>query len=121
MKRRETGILGERIAADFLKTKGYKILEANYRCPEGEVDIVAIDGDTLVFIEVRTKTSTAFGSPEESITEAKKERLRAVSAYYQQDHDNLPQLVRIDVIAIKLDKKGKPLRIELIANAVGDD
>ncbi len=120
MKRREVGILGEKLAGDFLEKKGYHILETNYRCPEGEIDIVAKHGDFLVFIEVRTKTSLAFGSPEESITLAKMEKLRAVAAYYQQTHHNLPPLWRIDVVAVELNQKGKPSRIELIENAVSD-
>ena len=79
MKRRETGILGEKMAADFLARNGYRILENNYRCPGGEVDIIALHGETLVFVEVRTKRSLSFGSPEESITPVKQARLRAVA------------------------------------------
>ena len=121
MKRKDTGILGEKLAADFLEKRGYQIIETNYRCPEGEIDIVARHGDFLVFVEVRTKRSLEFGRPEESITPAKKERLRAVASRYQQAHDNLPQSWRIDVVAVELNQKGKPSRIELIENAVGED
>jgi len=120
MKRRDTGILGEKLAGDFLKKRGYRICETNYRCPEGEVDIVARHKDSLVFIEVRSKRSLEFGSPEESITPTKMERLRAVAAHYRQTHNNLPSLWRIDVVAVEIDRKGKPLRIELIENAVGE-
>ncbi len=120
MKRRDTGILGEKLAGDFLKKRGYRIYETNYRCPEGEVDIVARHKDSLVFIEVRSKRSLEFGSPEESITPTKMERLRAVAAHYRQTHNNLPPLWRIDVVAVEIDRKGKPLRIELIENAVGE-
>ena len=120
MKRRETGILGEKLARDFLEKRGYRILEANYRCPEGEIDLIAQHKDYLVFVEVRTKKSREFGSPEESITPAKRERLRAVASHYQQTHNNLPPLWRIDVVAVELDQKGKPSRIELIENAVGE-
>ena len=120
MKRRDTGILGEKLARDFLRKRGYRIREANYRCPEGEIDLIAQHKDYLVFIEVRTKRSLEFGSPEESITPAKRERLRTVASRYQQTHSNLPQLWRIDVVAIELDQKGKPSRIELIENAVGE-
>ena len=120
MKRRDTGILGEKLAKDFLKKRGYRIYETNYRCPEGEIDIVARHKDSLVFIEVRTKKSLEFGSPEESITPTKMERLRAVAAHYWQTHNNLPPLWRIDVVAVEIDRKGKPLRIELIENAVGE-
>jgi len=121
MKRRETGILGEKFARDFLKRRGYRIVETNYRCTEGEVDIVARDGDCLVFVEVRTKKSLEFGSPEESITPIKKERMIAVASRYRQTHENLPPLWRIDVVAVELDQRDKPTRIELIENAVSED
>ena len=121
MRRRDTGIRGEKIARDFLKKRGYRILEANYRCPHGEIDIVAKHKDFLVFIEVRTKTNLEFGSPEESITPAKKGRMRATALHYWQTHDNPSPLWRIDVVAIELDQKGKLPRIELIENAVGDE
>lgn len=121
MKRRDTGILGEKLARDFLKKRGYRTLETNYRCPQGEIDIVAKHKDSLVFIEVRTKTSLEFGSPEESITPAKKERMRAAAFHYRQTHHNLPLSWRIDVVAIELSRKGEPGRIELIENAVGDE
>jgi len=120
MSRRETGILGEKLAAEFLRERGYRIIETNYRCPEGEVDIVAWHGDSLVFVEVRTKRSRQFGSPEESITPIKKERLRLVAAHYREDHDGLPEQWRIDVVVVELDR-GQPARIELIENAVGEE
>ena len=120
MKRRDTGILGEKLARDFLKKRGYHIIETNYRCPHGEIDIVAKDKDSLVFIEVRAKRSSEFGSPEESITPAKKEKIRATAYHYQQTHENLPPLWRIDFVAVELDQKGEPSRIELIENAVGE-
>jgi putative endonuclease len=118
MKRKDIGILGEQLAGDFLKEQGYRILGTNYRCPEGEIDIVARHKDYLVFVEVRTKRSLQFGSPEESITSAKKGKLRAVAAHYRQAHHDLPQSWRIDVVALEVDQQGKPLRIDLIENAV---
>jgi len=121
VKRRDTGILGEKLAKDFLKKRGYRILETNYRCPNGEIDIVAKHKDSLVFVEVRTKTSLEYGSPEESITPAKKERMRAAASHYWQTHHNLPLLWRIDVVGVELDQKGKVSRIELIENAVSDE
>ncbi len=120
MKRRDTGILGEKLAKDFLKKRGYRICQTNYRCPEGEIDIIAKHRDSLVFIEVRTKKSLEFGSPEESITSTKMERLKATAYRYQQTHSNLPLLWRIDVVAIELNQKGELSRIELIENAVGE-
>ncbi len=121
MKRRDTGIRGEKLAADFLKKRGYRILETNYRRAEGEIDIVARQEDCLVFVEVRTKGSRQFGTPEESITPAKMEKLRTVAGYYLQSRDDLPEAWRIDVVAVELDGVGKPRRIELIENAVGED
>jgi putative endonuclease len=120
MKRREVGILGEKIAGDFLKKRGYHILETNYRCPEGEIYIIAQDKDCLVFVEVRSKTSTEFGSPEESITRAKIQRLVTATARYLQTHESLPSLCRIDIVAVEMNRKGKPSRIELIENAVDE-
>ncbi len=120
MKRRETGILGENLACEFLGNNGYNIIEKNYRCPGGEVDIVAKQQDTLVFIEVRTKRSRNFGSPEESITPIKMERLRNIAAYYWQNHSNLPESWRIDVVAVQINNRGRVSRIELIEDAVSD-
>ncbi len=121
MNRRDTGILGEKLAKEFLKKQGYRIIETNYRCPNGETDIVAMHEDSLVFIEVRTKKNLQFGSPEESITPAKMEKLRTVAAHYQQSHDKLPPQCRIDVVAVELNQSGKLVRIELIENAVCED
>ena len=120
MKRQETGNLGEKLAVGFLQKQGYHILQTNYRCPEGEVDIVARRKDCLVFIEVRTRRSQEFGSPEESITPAKMDKLRRVAAHYRQTHDDTPASWRIDVVAIEMDRQNRPLRIEHIENAIGE-
>ncbi len=120
MKRRETGLRGEQLACDFLNKKGYKLVERNFRCPSGEVDIIAQQGNTLVFVEVRTKKGHNFGSPEESITPTKMEHLRNTAAYYRQNHDSFPESWRIDVIAIEMNSRGQVERIEQIENAVGD-
>jgi putative endonuclease len=118
MKRRETGMLGERLACEFLGKNGYQIIETNYRCPDGEIDIITRQKDTLVFVEVRTKKSRKFGTPEESITPTKMERLRKVAFHYGQNRTNLPAAWRIDVVAIQMDNQGRVSRIELIENAV---
>lgn len=120
MDRRDTGIQGEKLAQEFLKKRDYRIIETNYRSPYGEIDIVARQKDTLVFVEVRTKKSREFGSPEESVTPLKAEHLRATAYHYQQNHDDLPSSWRIDFVAVELDARGKPSRINLIENAVGE-
>ena len=121
MNKRETGTMGEKLACDFLYRNGYDIIETNYRCPEGEIDIVARQGHTLVFVEVRTKTGRWFGRPEESITPLKMARLRTAAARYGESHFGLPEDRRIDVIAIEMSGKGRVSRIELIENAVDGD
>jgi putative endonuclease len=121
MKRKATGEIGEKLAADFLIKQGYGIIESNYRCKESEVDIIARDGDFLVFVEVRTKSSRMFGSPEESVTDRKKEHLNNVASHYQETHDCLPVQWRIDFVAVEVDMAGKLQRIEIIKNAVDGD
>ena len=74
------------MAARFLKNKGYLVLETNYRCRWGEIDIVAVDEGQIVFVEVRTRNGNEFGTPEESITPAKKSRLVVTAEYYLGDH-----------------------------------
>ena len=118
MDRQEVGKLGEKEARKFLKKRGYRIRETGFRCPHGEIDIVAQQKDWLVFVEVRTKSNLDFGTPEESITAAKKKKLVALALTYTSTHQNLPPLWRIDVVAIELDDKDKTKRIELIENAI---
>jgi putative endonuclease len=121
MTRKETGILGEKLAKDFLKKRGYRIIETNYRCRQGEIDIVARQKDCLVFIEVRTKSTHSYGSPEESITPAKRAKMRSTAEYYRQSHKDLLESWRIDFVAVELDAQGKPTRVEIIENAVGEE
>jgi len=90
MKRKTTGILGEKLAAEYLTRQGYEIIETNFRCKEGEVDIIAKEGEFLVFVEVRAKHNRNYGTPEESVTARKKQHLRNVAARYLETHDNLP-------------------------------
>jgi len=118
MDRQEVGRLGEKEARKFLKKRGYRIREVGFRCPRGEIDIIAQKKDYLVFVEVRTKSNLDFGTPEESITDAKKKKLISLALTYTSTHQNLPSLWRIDVVAIEVDDKGKTRRIELIENAI---
>ncbi|MDP2743825.1 MAG: YraN family protein [Dehalococcoidia bacterium] len=117
MNRRELGALGEKLAQDFLKKRGYRILATNVRSREGELDIVAEKGRCLVFVEVRTRNSRSFGTPEESVTSAKRDKLVGLALAYMQDHPPHFPDWRIDVVAIEMDE-GKVVRLELIENAV---
>jgi len=117
-ERRELGHLGEQMAAQHLEKEGYVICEMNYRCTAGEIDIVALDGECLAFVEVRTRRSKKFGSPEESITAAKKQKLIEVAQTYLQEHESLPLDWRIDMVSIQLSRGGRLQHLELIRNAV---
>ncbi|GAB6156700.1 YraN family protein [Desulfosporosinus burensis] len=96
------GKSGEEFATRFLIDSGLTIVTRNYRCPKGEMDIIARDAEALVFIEVRTRRSSYRGWGEESITLRKAQRLQAIASYYvmQQGYKNWPSL-RFDVVAIR--------------------
>jgi len=121
MDRQVVGKLGEQIAHRYLKKHGYRIRETGFRCRHGEIDIIAQKKDCIVFVEVRARTGLDFGTPEESLTRAKKRRLIASALTYTSTHQDLPAQWRIDVVAIELDDQGKVRRIELIENAVEQD
>jgi putative endonuclease len=99
--RRELGQLGESLAHAYLERAGLKILRQNYRCPKGEMDIIAQDKEWIVFVEVRSKTSGCMGYAEESITAKKARGLRSIAKYYllEQGYVGWPPL-RFDLIAI---------------------
>lgn len=121
MKTRDTGNLGERLGRNFLAKRGFQIIETNYRSPGGEIDIIARQGEWLVFVEVRTKRSRNFGTPEESITQRKKAKLVAVAEHYLQNHEPQPKSWRIDLVAVELDNRNRASRIELTENAVSEE
>ena len=114
----EVGVTGERLAVDYLKGLGYEILQRNFRCRQGEIDIIARRDDCLVFVEVRTKKGREFGTPEESITSSKKEKLIALAEAYLQTLASPPLSWRIDVVAVELAPDGGLLRLDHIENAV---
>jgi putative endonuclease len=119
MDKKELGSYGERLAADFLKKKGYHILETNFRCAAGEIDIVAKHKKSLVFVEVRAKSNLEFGTPEESITFTKKERLISCALNYLSLHRYDDLNWRVDFVAVEVEPDGKPRRIEIIENVLG--
>ncbi|MBF8267397.1 MAG: rnhB [Dehalococcoidia bacterium] len=112
------GDAGEMAARGYLQGKGYTILETNFRSPYGEVDVVAQEGDCLVFVEVRTRAGNDFGRPEESITPSKERRLIATAETYIQSRPGLPSQWRIDLVAVEVDRRGRIKRIEQTENAV---
>ena len=94
------GVLGEKQAKNFLIKNKYKILKTNYTCPVGEIDIVAKQKDVIVFVEVKTRTSTQFGLPRESVTPFKQNKIRRVATCYLKENMLLNSPVRFDVIDI---------------------
>jgi putative endonuclease len=113
--RRQLGDHGEELAAVALRKQGYKILERNYVTPLGEIDLIARQGKTLVIVEVKTRKSTRFGSPQEGVSLAKQKRLRRLADYYLKDKRLSEASVRFDVVAVTL--AGDELRVEIIPNA----
>ncbi len=118
--RRDLGDFGERVAAAHLEAKGYRIRERNFRVREGEVDIIAERGGTLVFVEVRTRRGESMGSAAESVTAAKADRIVAAAQSYLQVVEGCPADQRIDVIALSLAHDGRVLSLEHIEGAVED-
>jgi len=111
------GRWGEERAAEFLKAKGYRILETNYKNRIGEIDIIASDGKTLLFVEVKTRRSLAYGQPYESVTRHKQMKIARVAfAYLKHRCGTVDVNARFDVISIIRDESGQA-RIEYIPHA----
>lgn len=101
---KEKGDLGEAIAAEFLERLGYSIVKRKYKYRSaGEIDIVAQDGDVLVFCEVKTRSSDNYGEPEYALTKQKQRQVRYMAKAYLFEHDIDEQEVRFDVVAIMFD------------------
>jgi putative endonuclease len=111
------GRYGEDVAARHLQAMGFVVLDRNWRCDVGEIDIVARDGDTLVVCEVKTRSGTGFGSPLEAVTRAKAARLQRLAACWLGSHDVHPRQIRIDVVGVLGGRGGTT--IEHVRGAVG--
>ncbi len=109
IKRRLVGQAGEKLACAYLEEQGYRIIETNYRCPLGEIDIIASDQGTVVLVEVRTRTGSSYGGPEESINAEKAHRLRRLALYYLKSISEKELPCRIDLIAVMLNRNSHDL------------
>ena len=99
--RRALGISGEDLAAAWYEARGYSVLARNWRCREGELDLVVANGRQLVFAEVKTRTTDAFGIPAEAVTRTKQARIRRLAARWLEDDAPMaPRSIRFDVVAI---------------------
>ncbi len=116
--RQGLGRTGERMAAETLLGKGYRILERNFRCRHGEIDLVAEDEHDLVFVEVKTRRGSSYGLPEEAITLHKRRKLVEVASYYLDLHANPDRSWRIDVVAVQFSKDGRFEEIRIYQHAV---
>lgn len=116
--RRAFGQMGERLAEQHLLARGYAVVDRNVRTREGEIDIIALDGETLAFVEVRARRGIRMGTAVESVTPAKQRRMVALAEAYGADRDDLPEGRRIDVIAIDFTPDGRLLSLEHFENAV---
>ena len=98
--RQNLGALGEQAAAALLRKGGYRIVAQNHRCRRGEVDLIAEKGELLVFVEVRTRATAAFGAPEETVGFTKRRRIVAAARDYLARRRGPPRGVRFDVVAV---------------------
>lgn len=110
------GAFGESLAVEYLSKNGYKVLERNFRCRIGEIDIIAIQEDTVAFIEVKTRSSEKFGMPSEAVSLTKQNRMVKTALYYMQKNKLLDHMCRFDVIEIIVDEDNSK-RINLIQDA----
>ena len=116
LPKKRTDLFGKRaelFAGKLLERSGYKILQKNFHSRFGELDIIALDGDTLVFVEVKARTSRRFGLPEEAVTPPKLWKIKKTAEYYSASHPNLPKKLRIDVVALEI-SDGEVLRSRII-------
>jgi putative endonuclease len=116
--RRSLGHFGEVVAEGHLRRQGYEIIERNWRCRLGEIDLVAREGGDWVFVEVRTRQSHSCGTPEESITPAKQRRLLQLACTFLQERGLEDVSWRIDIVAVEVDRAGRPTRVEVLPSAV---
>lgn len=120
-KRAGLGPRGEAIARRHLKRRGMKILAANYRCPVGEADLIALDpsglyGRTLAFVEVKTRRCDRYTDPQFAVDADKQRRLRKIADYYLNTHDTDGFTVRFDIVAVVM-AEGEKTRVTYIPDA----
>ena len=115
-ERLSLGKQGEAFAVEYLKKKGYKIKETNYRSPLGEVDIIAFDRETLVFVEVKTRRNNSFGLPAEAVNRRKQLQIAKTAQYYISSKKLSNNAARMDVVSV-LAKIGQYMEAEIITNA----
>ena len=104
MNRLSLGKRGEELALEVAQAQGYRLLEANYRCPLGEIDLILEKGETVAFVEVKTRRGETYGEAWEAVTPAKQERIRRVAAWYVRERGLAAINFRLDVFTVSLDR-----------------
>src|SRR6266568_1346128 len=118
----DQGNRGEEFAVEFLTSQGFQIVERNFRIRGGEIDIIAIETDsrteekTLVFVEVKTRSSGDYGTPLEAIGYYKIRALIKASQFYKMKHPGMPDLMRIDAVSVLVNDEGQLMDVELVKN-----
>ncbi len=107
--RQETGIKGEQIALDFLLGLGYQLVAKNWRCRSGEIDLIMMDGNIMVFVEVKARRGVDYGLPQEAVGRKKQVKIRRLAEYYLLVANRSEQELRFDVVAIALAGNQEPL------------
>jgi putative endonuclease len=118
--RQGLGRTGERLAAEALLSKGYCILERNFRCRQGEIDIVAEDEQDIIFVEVKARRGVSYGLHEDAVTMRKRRKLIEVASYYLDLRMWSNRSWRIDVVAVQFSSGGKLEEIRIYKHAVSD-
>ncbi len=103
LRKKRLGLIGETMACRYLENHHYTILERNFQKRYGELDIIAVKDNTLVFVEVKTRIGRVFGLPEEAVTPRKLAEVKQTAVYFKLLHPELPESMQIDVIAIELE------------------
>ncbi|MAF13751.1 MAG: hypothetical protein CMI53_02555 [Parcubacteria group bacterium] len=116
-KKRRLGKLGETMAANYLQTKGYRVKQTNYYTAEGEIDIVCQKDKSFIFVEVKTRTNHSFGWPEDSVSDAKLEKIILAAEKYIQKND-ITNFWQIDIISIVVDRKSRLVQISHFKNII---
>ncbi len=118
MNNRELGTMGEQAAITYLEKRGYEIIAKNFRVGRmGEIDIIGQDGDTLCFIEVKTRSSVLFGTPAQAVSPSKQATIRRLSQIYMQRYRITDEPVRFDVVELMMTRDGIVKNIQIIQNA----
>ena len=113
----QLGRIGEEAAVAHLEARGYRIVARNFRCPLGEIDLIAVEGTVTVFVEVKSRSTADFGKPFDAITLLKQHRLTRLATYYLKGKHLLNRPARFDAVSVAVTPDGRVERVELLVDA----